>query len=176
MKQAREKTDKTIAAADQALKSAEKKAFQTMKGMIKLSGDTNCDLETKAVKAVTALRKPYWFEKFHWFVSTDNYIVVGGRDVTQNDVWLWLQTTTNLDRCYTEDISRRAISTSTVMSSAPPVASLRILLASLCHPTRSPKPLRLHFAIALPGRISTLFCSSLISFLLGLCILSLRLF
>lgn len=32
MKQAREKTEKTVAAADQALKSAEKKAFQTMKG------------------------------------------------------------------------------------------------------------------------------------------------
>eukprot|EP01127_Copromyxa_protea_P022660 TRINITY_DN8259_c0_g1_i2.p1 TRINITY_DN8259_c0_g1~~TRINITY_DN8259_c0_g1_i2.p1 ORF type:complete len:1045 (-),score=329.71 TRINITY_DN8259_c0_g1_i2:172-3051(-) len=72
-KNAHEKTSKTIAAADQALKNAEKKAYQTMK-------------ETKAVKAVTALRKPFWFEKFNWFITSDNYIVVGGRDSTQNDM------------------------------------------------------------------------------------------
>jgi predicted ribosome quality control (RQC) complex YloA/Tae2 family protein len=43
MKQAREKTEKTIAAADQALKSAEKKAHQTMKGMKICWSLSNCN-------------------------------------------------------------------------------------------------------------------------------------
>ena len=25
----------------------------------------------------------YWFEKFHWFVSSENYLVISGRDASQ---------------------------------------------------------------------------------------------
>lgn len=32
------------------------------------------------------IRNKYWFEKFFWFISSDNYIVVAGRDMQQNDV------------------------------------------------------------------------------------------
>lgn len=32
-----------------------------------------------------AVRKSYWFEKFHWFITTENYLVVGGRDMQQNE-------------------------------------------------------------------------------------------
>ncbi len=36
--------------------------------------------------AVQQLRKPAWFEKFNWFVSSENYLVVSGRDAQQNEL------------------------------------------------------------------------------------------
>jgi predicted ribosome quality control (RQC) complex YloA/Tae2 family protein len=30
-----------------------------------------------------------WFEKFHWFISTENYIVIAGRDAQQNEVLVY---------------------------------------------------------------------------------------
>lgn len=31
-------------------------------------------------------RKTMWFEKFLWFISSENYIVVAGRDAQQNEM------------------------------------------------------------------------------------------
>lgn len=31
-------------------------------------------------------RKPLWFEKFHWVVTSDNYLVIAGRDAQQNEI------------------------------------------------------------------------------------------
>lgn len=42
--------------------------------------------ETKVKQTVKQLRKPYWFEKFFFFITTDNYIVVAGRDAQQNEL------------------------------------------------------------------------------------------
>jgi len=30
-------------------------------------------------------RKPLWFEKFNWFITTDNYLVISGKDMQQNE-------------------------------------------------------------------------------------------
>lgn len=30
-------------------------------------------------------RKTYWFEKFHWFISDENILVIAGRDIQQNE-------------------------------------------------------------------------------------------
>jgi hypothetical protein len=35
--------------------------------------------------SVTKARKQYWFEKFIWFISSENYLVIGGRDRQQNE-------------------------------------------------------------------------------------------
>jgi predicted ribosome quality control (RQC) complex YloA/Tae2 family protein len=43
-------------------------------------------MQVKAVVAVQHLRKPHWFEKFHWFVTSENYLVVSGRDAQQNEL------------------------------------------------------------------------------------------
>ncbi len=37
------------------------------------------------VASVTKARKPYWFEKFLWFISSENYLVIGGHDRQQNE-------------------------------------------------------------------------------------------
>src|SRR3989338_4437149 len=31
-------------------------------------------------------RKKEWYEKFRWFVSSDGFLVVGGRDATSNEI------------------------------------------------------------------------------------------
>ena len=31
-------------------------------------------------------RKVHWFEKFFWFISSENYLVIGGRDQQQNEL------------------------------------------------------------------------------------------
>ena len=35
---------------------------------------------------VQQVRKPYWFERFNWFVSGENYLVLSGRDAQQNEL------------------------------------------------------------------------------------------
>ncbi len=37
-------------------------------------------------KIVKASRKKEWFEKFKWFVSSEGFLVIGGRDSTTNDI------------------------------------------------------------------------------------------
>lgn len=71
-KQTREKTSKTLAQAEQAIKQAERKAQQ--------------DLQKYQLKqSVRKVRQTWWFEKFQWFLSSENYLVLSGRDATQAD-------------------------------------------------------------------------------------------
>ncbi|KAI9305340.1 fibronectin-binding protein A N-terminus-domain-containing protein [Cunninghamella echinulata] len=67
------KHEKTIAATSKAMKSAEKKIRQDLK-------------ETKISISINKIRKPYWFEKFLWFISTEGYLVIAGRDMQQNEM------------------------------------------------------------------------------------------
>ena len=42
--------------------------------------------QVKAVAVAQALRKPLWFEKFYWFLTSENYLVLSGRDAQQNEL------------------------------------------------------------------------------------------
>ncbi|GLH01516.1 Nuclear export mediator factor NEMF homolog [Gryllus bimaculatus] len=70
---AAKKQQKTIDAQTKAFKSAEKKTKQTLK-------------EVQAITHINKARKVFWFEKFHWFISSENYLVIGGRDPQQNEL------------------------------------------------------------------------------------------
>ncbi|XP_040267600.1 nuclear export mediator factor Nemf-like [Bufo bufo] len=70
---AAKKTQKTVEAAEKAFKSAEKKTKQTLK-------------EVQTVSSIQKARKVYWFEKFLWFISSENYLVIAGRDQQQNEM------------------------------------------------------------------------------------------
>ncbi|XP_018411754.1 PREDICTED: nuclear export mediator factor NEMF [Nanorana parkeri] len=70
---AAKKTQKTVEAAEKAFKSAEKKTKQTLK-------------EVQTVTTIQKARKVYWFEKFLWFISSENYLVIAGRDQQQNEM------------------------------------------------------------------------------------------
>ncbi|XP_063613689.1 ribosome quality control complex subunit NEMF-like isoform X2 [Penaeus indicus] len=72
-RQAAKKEQKTISASAKALQSAEKKTRQTLK-------------EVAAITNINKARKVHWFEKFLWFISSENYLVIAGRDMQMNEM------------------------------------------------------------------------------------------
>ena len=74
-KTAAQKETKTIAASEKALKSMEKKTQTDLKKSLKQ--------ETQTLRAT---RKAFWFEKFLYFISSDGYLVLGGKDAQQNEL------------------------------------------------------------------------------------------
>ncbi|TKR80542.1 hypothetical protein L596_014600 [Steinernema carpocapsae] len=67
------KEQKTVESSTKALKSAKAKTKQAL------------DKVNLQVDAIVKQRKPMWFEKFFWFISSENYLVIGGRDAHQNE-------------------------------------------------------------------------------------------
>ena len=71
----KEKGAKTVEASTTALKAAEAKARQQL-----------AEAQKKKQRVqVLPQRKSYWFEKFAWFITSDNYLVVAGKDAQQNE-------------------------------------------------------------------------------------------
>ena len=70
---ASKKEQKTLESSNKAFKSAERKARETLK-------------ESATIATIRKARKVLWFEKFYWFITSDNYLVVGGRDRQQNEL------------------------------------------------------------------------------------------
>ncbi|KAI3830792.1 hypothetical protein MKX03_002880 [Papaver bracteatum] len=67
------KQEKTVTAHEKAFKAAERKT------RLQLS-------QEKTVAAISHMRKVHWFEKFNWFISSENYLVISGRDAQQNEI------------------------------------------------------------------------------------------
>jgi len=74
-KSAAGKEDRTAAASSKALKNHEKKVAEDLKKGLKQ--------EREVLRPV---RKQQWFEKFIYFVSSDGYLVLGGKDAQQNEI------------------------------------------------------------------------------------------
>jgi len=72
-KSAAVKERKTVESGSVALKSAEKKTKEHLKEMSKIA-------------TINKARKVYWFEKFFWFISSENFLVIGGKDAQQNEL------------------------------------------------------------------------------------------
>jgi predicted ribosome quality control (RQC) complex YloA/Tae2 family protein len=68
------KRDKTLAANEAALRAAEKKAAAQL-ATLRAGGGT-----------ATVVRKPAWYERFNWFISSENFLVISGRDAQQNEL------------------------------------------------------------------------------------------
>ena len=62
------KENKTREKAEFAIKIAEDNA---KKQFLKVKSDQ---------KRFDEVRKPFWFEKFDWFISSENYLVISGRN------------------------------------------------------------------------------------------------
>ncbi|KLU83319.1 serologically defined colon cancer antigen 1 [Magnaporthiopsis poae ATCC 64411] len=69
------KQEKTVQQSSIALKSAQEKIAKDLQKGLK-----------KEKPAMQLLRRQMWFEKFHWFISSDGYLVLGGRDAQQNEI------------------------------------------------------------------------------------------
>ena len=73
---AAQKHQRTIEASDRAIKSSERKIQQELRALAAASLPAN---------PITRMRTASWFESFLWFVSTENYLVLAGRDPQQNE-------------------------------------------------------------------------------------------
>ena len=71
-----QKEEKTRLATEQALKKAKQSAISEIR---------NQKLQTKKRQAMMA-RRQFWFEKFFWFLSSENYLVIAARDAQQNEI------------------------------------------------------------------------------------------
>ncbi|ROT35367.1 hypothetical protein SODALDRAFT_346319 [Sodiomyces alkalinus F11] len=69
------KQQKTLQQSGVALKNAERKIEEDLKKGLK---------QEKAV--LQPIRRQMWFEKFIWFISSDGYLVLGGKDAHQNEM------------------------------------------------------------------------------------------
>ncbi|KAL5115256.1 hypothetical protein ACEQ8H_006848 [Pleosporales sp. CAS-2024a] len=74
-KTAASKEDRTLQASTRALKSHEKKVAEDLKKGLKQEKDI-----------LRPVRKQQWFEKFIYFISSDGYLVLGGKDAQQNEI------------------------------------------------------------------------------------------
>ncbi|KAL1997971.1 hypothetical protein VTN02DRAFT_292 [Thermoascus thermophilus] len=69
------KEKKTIESSTKALRSQEKKVAEDLKRSLK-----------QEKQVLRPARQPFWFEKFIFFISSDGYLVLGGRDAHQNEI------------------------------------------------------------------------------------------
>jgi predicted ribosome quality control (RQC) complex YloA/Tae2 family protein len=76
-----DKTRRTLEVSERALIAAEKKAQEALAKVRRTAS-----AKTGAAAAAASARKPYWFERFHWFISSENYLVLSGRDAQQNEL------------------------------------------------------------------------------------------
>ncbi|KAK0718888.1 fibronectin-binding protein A N-terminus-domain-containing protein [Apiosordaria backusii] len=72
---AADKEKKTVEQSVVALKNAEQKITEDLRKGLK---------QEKPI--LQPIRKQMWFEKFIWFISSDGYLVLGGRDAQQNEI------------------------------------------------------------------------------------------
>ena len=74
-KNAASKEQKTVQSSVKALKNTERKINTDLKKGLKL--------EKQSLRPV---RNPLWFEKFYFFISSEGYLVLGGKDAQQNEI------------------------------------------------------------------------------------------
>ena len=66
-KKSHQKEVKTQDAAEVAIKQAEETAIKEIN-------------KQRQTQKIDKMRKIYWFEKFNWFISSENYLVLSGKD------------------------------------------------------------------------------------------------
>ena len=64
-----------------AIKSIEDIKLKTEKKLEKLQNKTESEQD---IMMVTEIRKKNWYERYRWFNTSDDYLVVGGRDAASN--------------------------------------------------------------------------------------------
>jgi predicted ribosome quality control (RQC) complex YloA/Tae2 family protein len=74
-KTAKSKEERTLEASGKALKNTERKVAADLKKGLK-----------QEKEVLRPVRKQQWFEKFISFISSDGYLVLGGKDAQQNEI------------------------------------------------------------------------------------------
>lgn len=73
------KIKKKIEGAEIALK-------ENLKRLSELSGKKEKELLEKSKEKNLIERKKEWYEKFRWFISSEGFLAIGGRDATSNEI------------------------------------------------------------------------------------------
>jgi len=68
------KENKTKDAAQMAIKVAEKTAIKEL------------IIEKQKIENLQKMRKIFWFEKYNWFITSENYLVLSGRSAQENEL------------------------------------------------------------------------------------------
>lgn len=71
-KKTQDKEIRTKDKANEAIKHAEDQARRAL-------------LKTRNEQKLKTTRKPYWFEKYDWFISSENYLIISGKNAQQNE-------------------------------------------------------------------------------------------
>ncbi|KAL6714648.1 hypothetical protein ACLMJK_008073 [Lecanora helva] len=74
-KSAAVKEQKTLQSSEKALKNTEKKVNADLKKGLR-----------QEKEVMRPQRKAFWFEKFLYFISSEGYLVIGGKDAPQNEI------------------------------------------------------------------------------------------
>ena len=82
------KTKKKIEGAESALS-------QSLKKLKELEARKEKIILEKSKDKILKERKLEWYEKFRWFVSSEGFLVIGGRDATSNEIVIKKHTDTN---------------------------------------------------------------------------------
>src|SRR3989338_700530 len=73
------KIKKKIEGARKALADTQKKLEKIEKQKLK-------EEKSKEQVQLTEPSKKEWYEKFRWFISSEGFLVIGGRDATTNEI------------------------------------------------------------------------------------------
>ena len=77
------KAKKKLAGAQHALQESKKKLAQLQREEDKFWQQEHAKQEEQ-LRKVARVRK--WYEKFHWFISSEGFLCIGGKDATSNDI------------------------------------------------------------------------------------------
>jgi predicted ribosome quality control (RQC) complex YloA/Tae2 family protein len=69
------KAKKKLVGLEESIKLIEKKIFELKREKTAFEG----------IKKIELKRKKNWFEKFHWFFTSNNFLVIAGRDAQSNE-------------------------------------------------------------------------------------------
>ncbi|MBI2112362.1 DUF814 domain-containing protein [Candidatus Woesearchaeota archaeon] len=73
------KARKKVEGAKKALEESRKKLLESQSKEDKF-------WQEEEKKKVTSERKREWYEKFHWFISSEGFLCIGGKDATSNEI------------------------------------------------------------------------------------------
>jgi len=67
------------------LKSKSKKAISSIDDMMKRLNELELKIEVEKVKNLIKNRRKEWYEKYHWIITRNNFLAIGGKDADQNE-------------------------------------------------------------------------------------------
>ncbi len=77
------KAKRKLQGAMKALEDSRKKLAQLQKEEVKFWEEQQQQAVERQQKSA---RKREWYEKFHWFVSSEDFLCIGGKDATSNEI------------------------------------------------------------------------------------------